>query len=325
VAKSVIVTGGSGFVGANLVRRLLKEGHQLHLLVRPESDLWRIKDISKEIKINRIHLSDQSSVKEFIAQTKPDWIFHLAVNGAYSWQNNPFDMINSNIIGTATLLDACLENGFEAFVNTGSSSEYGHKDHGPSEEEALEPNSYYAVTKAAATMYCRYVAQSRQLHVPTLRLYSVYGPYEDPKRLMPTLAVKGLNKQLPPLVNPTIARDYIYIDDVIDVYLRIASMQATDFGAIYNVGTGKQTSIREIVDIACKVLNIEEKPCWGSMNNRSWDTSTWVADNRKLVHTLNWQPRFDLEKGFAATVEWFRKSPDMLGYYQIFNAPISVA
>ena len=101
-----------------------------------------------------------------------------------------------------TLLDACAEAGVEAFVYTGSSSEYGYKDHPPREDEMLEPNSHYAITKAAATHYCQFVAVQHDINAIAVRLYSIYGPFEDPSRLMPTLIDHGLRGTLPPLVSP---------------------------------------------------------------------------------------------------------------------------
>ena len=92
--------------------------------------------------------------------------------------------------------------GVETFVNTGSSSEYGLKDHPPAEDESVEPNSIYAAAKAAATMLCQQAAASDGMNVSTLRLYSTYGPWEDPNRLIPALAVEGLRGEFPPLVAP---------------------------------------------------------------------------------------------------------------------------
>jgi UDP-glucose 4-epimerase len=143
-------------------------------------------------------------------------------------------MMQTNVIATANLVNACLRTGFEAFVNTGSSSEYGFKSFAPTEDTWLESNSDYAVTKAAATLFCRSVAQRHNVHMPTLRLYSVYGPYEEPKRLIPTLLVHGLCGQLPPLVNADVARDYVYIDDVVDAYWKAAIIRTPERGAIYN-------------------------------------------------------------------------------------------
>ena len=303
----ILITGGTGFVGANLTRRLLKQGHEIHLLVRPNYKSWRIKDIKPDLRLHGITLEDKAALHQRIRRIKPDRIFHLAVHGAYSYQNNLQQTIDTNIIGTVNLLQACMKTGFEVFVNTGSSSEYGYKDYPPTETEWLEPNSYYAVTKASATLFCRYIAQSQNLRIPTLRLYSVYGAYEEPDRLMPTLIERGLKGELPPLVNPKTARDYVYIDDVIEAYLLAAMMNTAELGAIFNVGTGIQTSLRDVVETACRVLKIKAKPQWGSMPDRQWDTTVWVADNRKIKDELGWTPDYTFEQGFKAMVNWYKQ------------------
>jgi nucleoside-diphosphate-sugar epimerase len=200
--KRVIVTGGTGFVGANLARRLLRDGHELHLLVRPGYQPWRIEAIRGDVRLHEVQLREIESVTRVIDQIRPDWVFHLAVYGAFSTQTDLQRMVQTNIHGTINLVQACLKTGFEAFVNTGSSSEYGFKDHPPAETGTLEPNSPYAVSKVAGTLFCRQTAHQQHVHLPTLRLYSIYGPYEDSARLVSTLIVRGLQGELPALVGP---------------------------------------------------------------------------------------------------------------------------
>lgn len=308
--KRAIITGATGFVGANLARRLLAEGHEVHLLVRPGHAPWRIEAIKADVRLRVLNLGDAEALARVVADVRPEWVFHLAAHGAYSWQTDLARMIQTNVIETVNLVEACLRAGFEAFVNTGSSSEYGYKDHAPSETEWLEPNSHYAVTKASATLFCRYTAQSRHVHIPTLRLYSVYGPYEDPNRLIPTIITRGLKGELPSLVNPDIARDYVYVEDVCEAYLLAAGAPDQELGAVYNVGTGVRTAIRQVVEMARRVMGIEAEPRWDSMPNRQWDTNVWLADNRKIRNALGWEPKFDFERGFEKTVGWFRNSPD---------------
>ena len=310
--KRVIITGATGFVGANLARRLLRDGHETHLLVRPGYNSWRLEGLRQDAQLHEVDFGAMPALDKVIETIRPDWIFHLAAHGAYSWQNDLAQIVQTNFLATINLVEACLKVGFEAFVNTGSSSEYGFKTHAPSENEWLEPNSYYAVTKASATLYCRYTAQSRGTHLPTLRLYSVYGPYEDPGRLMPTLIRRGLQGEWPPLVNPDTARDYVYVDDVCAAYLLAAQQTGEEAGAVYNVGSGKQTSLREVVEIARRVLGIEAEPQWGTMPGRVWDSSTWVADNRKITQQLGWTPRYSLEAGFTRMAQWCRDNPALI-------------
>ncbi len=315
--KKVLVTGGTGFVGANLIHRLIKEGHEVHLLVRPGYKSWRIEDIREHLHIHMGEILDFEAITNIVAHVRPEWIFHLAVYGAYPDQIDIRQIMNTNILGTVNLVEACMEKGFEAFVNTGSSSEYGLKDHAPPETERVDPNSNYAVSKVAATLFCRYISINHDIHLPTLRLSSVYGPYEDPTRLMPTLIVKGLNNELPALVEPNIARDLIYVDDVVDAFLKAASARNIERGTIYNVGTGVQKTLRDIVEIARKTLNIEPEPQWETMPNRLWDTTTWLADNRKITKELDWHPKYTFEQGFQSMADWFCQSTEMLRFYRL--------
>jgi nucleoside-diphosphate-sugar epimerase len=314
--KCVVVTGGTGFVGANLVRRLLRDGDKVYLLVRRGYKPWRIEAILPEVHLYEVDFGDETALAGVVGKIQPDWIFHLAVYGAYSSQTDLNYMVQTNIMITTNLVKACLRIGFEAFVNTGTSSEYGLKDYAPSETQWLEPNSHYAITKAFATLFCRYTAKSQHVHIPTLRLYSVYGPYEEPTRLMPTLVLRGLRGELPPLVEPDVAHDFVYIEDVIEAYLLAATRPKQEPGTIYNVGTGVQTSLREVVDIARQVMGISVEPKWGAMANREWDSSVWVADNRKIRDELGWQPRHTFEQGFRLLTNWFCENPPIQLLYE---------
>ncbi len=314
--KRVIVTGATGFVGANLARRLLSEGHEVHLLLRHGYTPWRIAEIASVVHCHEVDLGDTEGLRRAFALIQPEWVFHLAVHGAYSSQTDLQQMVQTNIVGTINLVEAALGAGVAAFVNTGSSSEYGLKDHAPTENEWLDPNSYYAVTKASATQYCRHMAHRSGLHLPTLRLYSVYGPYEEPTRLIPALVARGLRGELPPLVDPAVSRDYVYVDDVVEAYLLAAAVPDQETGAVYNIGTAVQTPLREVVDVARRVMDIAAEPVWGSMPNRGWDTNIWVSDNRKVRRELGWEPGYSLEDGLGRLVRWFRDNPNLREYYQ---------
>jgi nucleoside-diphosphate-sugar epimerase len=307
--KRVLLTGASGFVGANLAEKLVKDGHEVHLLLREGFKTWRLEHLLPHVRLHIINLLDREALTTNIAAIRPEWIFHLATFGAYSWQDDSATAIQTNYLSTINLLEAGLKTGCEVFINTGSSSEYGLKDHAPAEDEYLEPNSYYAATKAAATLFCRYTAQRTQSPIFTLRLYSVYGPYEEPGRLIPTVILKGLQGEYPPLAHPEIARDFVYSGDAVQAYLTIAAASAAlPPGEVYNVGSGVQTSLREVAQVAREVFAIKSEPAWGSMPNRSWDATIWVANNTKL-RAAGWQPQVALRCGFQETAAWFQQNP----------------
>jgi UDP-glucose 4-epimerase len=313
-SKRALVTGGTGFVGSNLVRHLLQTGNEVGLLVREGHDPWRLTDVSRQVRWIPTNLESRDLVGAAVADFRPQWVFHLAAHGAYSWQRDPQSILKTNVLGTANLLDACLESGFEAFVNTGSSSEYGFKDHAPREDEALEPTSTYAVAKVAATLYCSQAARAVNAPVATVRLYSVYGPWEEPQRFIPQLVARGLEGRLPPLASPDTARDYIYVSDVCDAYLSLARA-AVEPGSVYNLGTGVQTTLRQAVEIARRVLGIAIEPTWQSMPDRGWDATTWVADSSLVKARLGWSPKVDLDHGLRLTADWLRENPALKERY----------
>jgi dolichol-phosphate mannosyltransferase len=317
VAKRVLVSGAASFIGANLARRLVRDGHDVVLLARPGSLLWRLDDL--DAPVEAVDLSDQAAVRAIVRQSAPEWIFHLAAHGSFSTQRDAELMVRTNVLGTMILANCAAEAGCSSFVHAGSSSDYGFKDHAPSETETIEPNSDYAVTKAAATLYCAYAARRSGIRAVTLRLYSVYGPFEEPTRLIPQLLIHAGRKELPPLVDPRIGRDFVYVDDVVDAFLAAAA--GGEPGAVYNVGTGRQTNLADVVAVAREHFGIAAEPAWGSMPSRSWDTTVWRSDNTLIRQALGWSPRFDLRSGLEATMQWLRSDEGILARYRAAGAP----
>jgi UDP-glucose 4-epimerase len=299
------VTGGAGFVGANLVHRLVTDGHEVHAILQPTTDTWRLDDLPDMRRVVG-DIADEADVDRAFVTARPDWIFHLAAHGAYSFQTNVVAMSRSNVVGMATILAAAERHGCTVLINTGTSSEYGDLDHAPGEQEPPRPNSDYAATKAAATWLCLR-ARGRGVPVTTLRLYSAYGPYEEERRLMPTLVRAALAGGWPPLADATVVRDYVYIDDVIDAYVAVASAPLQS--PVYNVASGVQTSLAEIVEKAGTVFSIREAPVWGGYPKRAWDTRVWVGDPRLIQSELGWRATTTLTEGLTGIAKWLAVHP----------------
>ncbi len=304
MAKRALVTGAAGFVGAVVARKLLADGHDVQLLVRPGSDTWRLEGL--DAPRQDADLADSERIRGLLRSVRPEWIFHLATHGAYSSQTDSQRIVRANVVGAMNLVDAALDVGFEAFVNAGSSSEYGFTDRAPTENERAEPNSTYAWTKLSQTSFCRFTARRHDAHIPTLRLYSVYGPYEEPTRFVPTLIAHGLDGRFPPLASPDVARDFVHTDDVARAFVLAAERNDTERGVIYNVGTGTQTRLRDAVQLSRETFEITAEPQWATMADRAWDTTTWVANAEKMERELGWKASVSFDEGFRRFADWIR-------------------
>jgi nucleoside-diphosphate-sugar epimerase len=312
----VALTGGTGFVGANLVRALLRRGDEVHLLNRATHATWRIEEVRADIATHPVDIADADSVHNALHSIQPEIVFHLAQHGGYSWQTDAREMESTNHLAFINLLDAAQSCGVRAVVNAGTSSEYGLKDQPAREDDTLEPNSDYAATKAAATLHGQQVARQTGLAVVTLRLYSIYGPFEEPRRLMPSLVSLGLEGRLPPLAHPDTARDLVYVDDAVAAFIRAAETAEQHCGAIFNVCSGRQRTLREIVLAARRVLNIAAEPDWGTMPPRAWDTNCWVGNPECATRELGWTATIDMEAGLTRLADWLRGDPGLRERYR---------
>ncbi len=311
---SVFLTGATGFVGANLAIRLVEQGEDVHILARPSSRLWRLESILKSLHVHDADLTDAPTLTALLAEIRPKTVFHLAAYGAYPHQNDARKIFETAIFGTLNLLEASKKAGVGLVINTGSSSEYGTKDHPMSEDDRLEPNSSYAVAKAAQTLLCQDFARREALPVITVRLFSVYGPFEEPTRLVPTIIRKTLKNEDLPLADPNTARDFIFAADVVDAYLALRD-RADLSGEVLNLGSGRQTSLREIVETALALTGSTSKPIWGAYPSRPFDTATWVADMSHMQTKTGFTARTSLKDGLEKTISWLKPH---LNFYETY-------
>ena len=307
---TVLVTGASGFIGANLCRRLLDMGLPVHAFTRPASDTWRIDAIRDQLHIHTVDITDADAVRDAVNEIRPTIIYHLATHGAYPFQTDPEAILLTNVFGLWNVLNACNEVGYELFVNTGSSSEYGTKLSAMRESDLLEPNSYYAVAKAGQSLLCQHMSRIHDRPIVTFRLFSVFGPFEEATRLLPKLMHAAISDAPIDMVSPQTCRDFVYIDDIIDAYLMIDELKAFR-GEVFNLGTGVQTPLKELVDLTGEINNRPVRANWGQMAARMWDANVWVADVSKIRRLTGWRPKVSLRQGLAKCLAWFAENADI--------------
>lgn len=303
-----LVTGAGGFVGANLVRALVARNDEVHACIQPGSKNWRLQGIEKALVIHEVDATRAEDTERAVLRSAPEIVFHLAQYGGNSGQDDTHLIRGTVIDGTALLYESCLRHGgVRAIVHAGTSSEYGKKDTPMSEEMCLEPSTEYAVAKVWATLYGQYMAKTMKLPVTTLRLFSVYGPYELGSRLIPAVILNAIGARNDlKLSNPKTARDFIYIDDVVRALLQAAEREAS--GEIFNIGSGNQTTNESVVAEVCKITGSSLSTSWGSLAGQSFDTTLWCADIRRAADVLQWKPSHDFHQGLIKTIGWMRNN-----------------
>lgn len=302
------VTGATGFVGANLIRKLILQNNAVSILVRSKDLNWRLQDIVSKLDVHVADLTDPK-LSEILWKIQPTVIFHLATYGAFSREDAVDKMIDVNIEGTLNLIRAAKRTNFKLFVNTGSSSEYGVKALPMCETDVLEPINDYGVSKAAVSLFCQKIAKTENLPIVTFRLFSPYGQFESKERFVPIVISHMLENKPLELSSPVYVRDFIFIQDVVDAYL-CAIDKNIPFGTIMNIGSGKKHTLADVVDLVRGSTNSETHVAWnpGKSQFRQIEPTCWQGNIELSKKILNWEPKYSLDSGIGKTIQWMKEN-----------------
>ncbi|OWK46308.1 NAD-dependent epimerase/dehydratase family protein [Fimbriiglobus ruber] len=302
--RAALVTGASGFLGANLTRRLIADGWRVHVLLRSPSP-WRLAGLAGRYTPHAADLCDAVAVRSAVAAAAPDVVFHAAALGALPDHKDSAAIIEANALGTARLLEAVADSPETVVVHTGSSSEVGHSDEPITEQSPLRPRSAYAVSKAAASLMCQ-AEFLRGRPVCTVRVFSAYGPWDDRGRLLTYLLGCVARGEGPKVTSGSAPRDWVFVGDVIDLMLRVAA-DPRKAGPLVQAAGGRPQSVRDMVEAVLAVaaggrLTAE----YGTAPPRPDEPRHWSADVTETRARTGWAPRHSLAAGVEATWEWFR-------------------
>ncbi len=300
--RRVLITGGSGFIGANLARAEIAAGHEVHLLLRDEARLWRLAGLEGQYVRQGGDLCDADAVRQAVRSARPEVIYHLATHGAYPSQKDRGSILTTNLGGTANLLDALAGHDYQTLVHAGSSSEYGHKDAPMREDDLLQPRSDYGVSKAAAALLCLAEAY-KGAPVCVVRVFSAYGPWEEPGRLVPYVLEACLRNQTARVTAGAQPRDFVYVDDVVELLRRAADRPACH-GRVLHAGTGVQSTVRQMIECIHAVCG-GPAPQFGAEPVRPDEPRHWVASIDATTRVTGWTPRHDVRSGLVRMKQWW--------------------
>jgi len=304
--KRLFITGGAGFIGANLVRHF-NASYDVHIMVREGSNLSRLQGVMDTITIHHADITDADGVARAIEDAKPEYIIHTAVYGGYPQQKDRFQMLRTNLVGLFNLLDACKRHPFTCFVNVGTNSEYGKKKAPMRETDVLEPDSDYGFFKATATLYCQKVARTEHLPITTLRIISAYGPYEEKGRLLTDIMTALVEGEAPKLSSPDIVRGFTYVEDICTAFAAALAHPEKVAGEIFNISGGEEHTISEVVEHARKLFPASKEAVYGVAAPRAAERISWIEENAKFCNATGWRPQHTLQQGIAKTAQWYKE------------------
>ena len=306
----ILVLGASGFIGANLLKKIAKQRSDVYAVVRQEKN-WRLSDVPDD-RVIEVDLTDPIAAKNLVANIAPQTIFDLVAYGAYSFEQEADKIYETNFLSLVNLVQLLLKKPISAFVHAGSSSEYGLNSAGPIEASICQPNSDYAVAKVSAASYLEYVGKQQSFPCAHLRLYSVYGPLEDTSRLIPNSIKFALKGELPPFVDARTSRDFVYVDDVCSAFIVCAAqMNPSLYGEIFNIGSGHKTTIGQLAEVLKSTFHVSKEPQFGTMEGRSWDLPDWYSNSEKVKQVLGWKAKTPLAEGMLLTSQWVKDLTDI--------------
>lgn len=306
--RPIFITGGAGFIGSALVRRLVLFGYPVALLLKTTTDTWRIADLMPRVRVCIGNLTDILVVEKFIHELQPRGVFHLAASNIKSGLTAPDEELTRvNFLGTVNLLRALDNVPYQFFINVGSFLEYGLKSHPLVEVDRCEPEDVYSTTKLATTLYCQAMARRDKKPIIILRLFSPYGPAMEKGRLIYEAIIRSLRGEELLLTRPNITRDFIFLEDIVDALMEAMTQAARHGGEVYNIGTGVKTSLAELIQLILHKTKSASLAKWGDFHSVVYDSEISQADTGKTVGHFNFRPTHTLAAGLDKTLAWYRE------------------
>ena len=325
--KSVLVTGGCGFIGSNFVRLLCAEPHwrviNLDKLTYA-GNLENLADVSNE-RLRFVHgdIRDRACVEQILREERPWAIVNFAAESHVDrsiLDAAPF--IDTNITGTQNLLEASRAHPVERFLHISTDEVYGDREgKGSSKEDAaLAPSSPYAATKAAADLLCFSYRRTYGIPVLVTRSSNNYGPYQFPEKLIPLLIRNGLNgMELPVYGDGQQIRDWLYVEDNCRAILAV--LEKGQVGSVYNIGTSEERANLVVVEAICAAIaerkgldaaKLKERIRF--VTDRPGHDRRYAIETARVRDEIGWQPGMEFGRGLRQTVNWYLDHADWIAH-----------
>jgi len=315
--RTILVTGGAGFIGSHLCSRLLKDGNKVICLdnfdnfydpnIKIKNVEGMVKHFSGQFELITGDIRNFEHLREIFKKNPIDLIVHLAARaGVRSSITHPLLYEEVNIRGTIVLLEACKEFGTKDLIFASSSSVYGENQRVPFSEKDLDiqPISPYGATKRAGELLCYSYHHLHGMNIACLRIFTAYGPRQRPEMAIHKFTrLIDSGEKIPMFGDGSTRRDYTYIDDLIEGILSVIDHHRGF--EIYNLGESQTTSLKELIQLIEQALS--KKANIERLNHQPGDVSVTYADITKAKRMLRYQPKINMEEGIKRFAEWYKQ------------------
>jgi len=300
------VTGATGHLGSFLVRLLLQQGHEVAILRRTRSNLWRIHDVENVLLHVYGDISQPEGWRRQFLDFQPEVVFHLAWEGVSAADRDAAGQMTRNVTAALRLLELSREARVRVFAGTGSQAEYGPCSHRIDESLQPKPCTPYGIAKYCLSMLMNQFCEAAGMRALWFRIFSVYGPMDNTFHMLPTLIQSLLEGRPMALTSGEQMWDYLYVEDAVRAFY--AAVANPDAHGIYNVASGQAVRLRSIMENVRDLIAPSISLGFGELAARLGDPAHLEGDIEKLRLATGWSPRVELASGLAETVMWHRKS-----------------
>lgn len=307
MVKTVLITGGTGFIGTHLVERCLNDTNKVFVYAMKND----IKGIARLRKLGDVHIITED-IDQLLNDVNRfpcfDTIYHLASYGVDYRQQDIIKMTEVNVLLTAKLLEFAKRNKSKLFVNIGTAFEYGLNENAKlSESDPDYPQGLYAATKNAASKIGIAYSKNMDVALTNVRLFGTFGPGEGIHKIVPMVIKAGITGTCIELTDGEQIRDYTYVKDIVDALVLIGNRKEIAANETFNICSGKSISIKELIEVIIKVCGFEHKLFqFGALNHRKNEVMHFVGNNQKIKDMIGWEPKIALEQAIGETYKYYK-------------------
>ena len=308
--KNILVTGAGGFAGSHLCKALINQGANVRAYVKRGSPLSNLTDIINDIQIMKGDIQDITNL--LTAMKDVDYVFHVAaITPVHESRDLPWLSAQVNTVGTFNVVWSAARSGVKKLLYTSTCHVYGNQPDSNlpiKEDTAPNPLDIYSATKYAGEVLMRQFMHTDGIELMITRSFNKYGPKQVGDWLFPRTIKKVLTQDKIKVGNPNSTRDFSFIDDIISGYMLL--MEKGKNGDLFNFGSSKETSVKEIVDKIIEASGRNVSVEWETF--RQVDILRSFGDCSKAMKVLGWKPKVSLEEGIRRTVDWWKQHPELL-------------